>query len=91
MSDDTRPPPDTSSKADGQAPDSGDRWPADLRESQLREQEQLWFSWLTVLHERLNQAKPGDPEAAEGREVLEIARQRWLAAKEALREYRSEG
>ena len=56
------------------------------RMAKLLEQEQLWFSWLTVLHERLGKLKPGD-SAAEGKKVLEIARRRWLEAKEALRHY----
>jgi len=58
----------------------------DARVAKLLEQEQLWFSWLTVLHERLGKLKPGD-SAAEGKKVLEIARRRWLEAKEALRHY----
>ena len=58
-----------------------------VRMAKLLEQEQLWFSWLTVLHERLGKLKPGD-SAAEGKKVLEIARRRWLEAKEALRDYR---
>ena len=49
----------------------------DARMAKLREQEQLWFSWLTVLHERLGRLKPGD-SAAEGKKVLEIARRRWV-------------
>ena len=59
---------------------------ADARMAKLLEQEQLWFSWLTVLHERLGKLKPGD-STAEGKKVLEIARRRWLEAKEALRHY----
>jgi hypothetical protein len=59
----------------------------DARVAKLLEQEQLWFSWLTVLHERLGKLKPGD-STAEGKKVLEIARRRWLEAKEALRDYR---
>jgi hypothetical protein len=58
----------------------------DVRMAKLLEQEQLWFSWLTVLHERLGKLKPGD-NTAEGQKVLEIARRRWLEAKEALRHY----
>jgi hypothetical protein len=60
----------------------------DARMAKLLEQEQLWFSWLTVLHERLGKLKPGD-SAAEGKKVLEIARRRWVEAREALRHYRS--
>ena len=66
------------------AQESGD----DARMAKLLEQEQLWFSWLTVLHERLGKLKPGD-SAAEGRKVLEIARRRWVEAREALRHYRA--
>jgi hypothetical protein len=61
----------------------------DARLAKLQEQEQLWFSWLTVLHERLSKVKPGEGVAAEGQKVLEIARQRWLEAKEALAQYRA--
>ena len=61
----------------------------DARLAKLREQEQLWFSWLTVLHERLSKVKPGENVAAEGQKVLEIARRRWLEAKEALAQYRA--
>ena len=64
------------------APEDG----GDSRLAKLLEQEQLWFSWLTVLHERLGKVKPGD-SIAEGKKVLEIARRRWLEAKEALRHY----
>jgi len=55
----------------------------------LHEQEQLWFSWLTVLHERLSKVKPGESVAAEGQKVLEIAKQRWIEAKEELAHYRA--
>jgi hypothetical protein len=61
----------------------------DSRLAQLQEQEQLWFSWLTVLHERLNKVWPKDPLRAEGQKVLEIARRRWLEAREALREFQA--
>ena len=73
-----------SEPSDRQAPEERDE-----RLAQLQEQEQLWFSWVTVLHERLTQVRPDDALVAEGRKVLEIARQRWLGAKEALREYHS--
>jgi hypothetical protein len=59
----------------------------DDRLVKLREQEQFWFSWLTVLHERLSKVRPGETVAAEGQKVLEIARRRWLEAKEALAEH----
>ena len=66
--------------------------PADARGARLAkllEQEQLWFSWLTVLHERLGKVKPGAAEGmqTEGQKVLEIAKRRWLEAKEALRQH----
>jgi hypothetical protein len=67
------------------APESG----GDARLAKLLEQEQLWFSWLTVLHERLSKVKPGEGLAAEGRKVLEIAKRRWLEAKEELAQYRA--
>ena len=59
-----------------------------VRLAHLHEQEQLWFSWLTVLHERLTKVKPGE-SVAEGLKVLDIARRRWLEAKQALREYQA--
>jgi hypothetical protein len=61
----------------------------DARLATLLEQEQLWFSWLTVLHERLSKVKPNDGLATEGQKVLEIAKRRWLEAKEALAQYRA--
>ena len=57
----------------------------DSRLEALQEQEQLWFSWLTILHDRLNKVRPNDPLRAEGRKVLEIATRRWIEAREALR------
>ena len=56
----------------------------DERLVQLQEQERLWFSWVTILHERLDKADMRDSH-----DVLEIAKQRWLDAKEALREYQA--
>jgi hypothetical protein len=70
-----------SPETDSPRPDGGDS-----RLATLQEQERLWFSWLTVLHERLNKLKPGDA-ASEGLKVLEIARRRWAEARTALREY----
>ena len=55
----------------------------------LQEKEQLWFSWLTVLHDRLSKVPADEGVAAEGRKVIEIARRRWLEAKEALRQYQA--
>jgi hypothetical protein len=57
----------------------------DSRLVELQEQEQLWFSWLTILHHRLNKVRPNDPLRAEGQKVLEIATRRWVDAREALR------
>jgi hypothetical protein len=57
--------------------------------AKLLEQEQFWFSWITVLHERLSKLKPGENVAAEGQKVLEIAKRRWLEAREALRQQRA--
>jgi hypothetical protein len=61
--------------------------PVDTRLAQLREQEQLWFSWVTVLHERLSKVPSSEGVAAEGRKVLEIALARWIEARGALRQY----
>jgi hypothetical protein len=47
----------------------------------LRKEERRWFSWLSVLHER--GAKLDSPNAAI---VLDIAKKRWLQAREALRQ-----
>jgi hypothetical protein len=56
----------------------------DARLAHLQEQEQLWFSWVTILHERLGKADMTGNLA-----VLEIARTRWLEAKEALLRHQS--
>ena len=37
---------------------------------------QLWFSWLTVLHERLG--KRARRQRCRGQKKLKIARRRWL-------------
>jgi hypothetical protein len=63
--------------------------PGDARLDQLQEQEQLWFSWLTVLHDRLNKVRRHDPLRAEGQKVLEIATRRWVEARDALRHYQA--
>ncbi len=55
----------------------------DAKLAHLHEQEQLWFSWVTILHERMDKA-----DMAGNLAVLEIARTRWLEAKEALLRYR---
>jgi hypothetical protein len=51
----------------------------------LLEVERMWFSWVTVLHERLGKADM----QADGHDVLEIARKRWVEAKEALRRHQA--
>ncbi len=57
---------------------------SDARLAHLQEQEQLWFSWVTILHERLGKA-----DMAGNLAVLEIARTRWLEAKEALQRHQA--
>jgi hypothetical protein len=56
----------------------------DAQLAHLHEQEQLWFSWVTILHERMDKA-----DMAGNLAVLEIARTRWLEAKEALQRYQT--
>ncbi len=51
--------------------------------ARLQRQERQWFAWLTVLHERLSRDGQG-PLTEESRRVLEIAKKRWLEAKDAL-------
>lgn len=46
----------------------------------LRKEERQWFSWLSVLHECVTKA-----ETPNGAIILDIARKRWLRAREALR------
>jgi hypothetical protein len=71
-------------------PTSPDVRPSDppKRDGQLAhllEVERMWFSWVSVLHERL-----GKPDMkADGHDVLEIARKRWLEAKDALRRHQA--
>jgi len=72
-------------------PEPGSNGSDPIRLAQLLEQEQLWFSWLTVLHERLSKVNPSESVAAEGQKVLEIAKRRWLEAREALRQYPDRG
>lgn len=57
----------------------GDESPSDPPISELRKEERRWFSWLSVLHERVSKADL--PNAAI---ILDIARKRWLGAREAL-------
>ena len=61
---------------------SSDSPGADQRLARLREQERMWFSWVTVLHERLDK-----PDMHQSLDVLEIAKKRWLDAKQALHRY----
>ncbi len=56
----------------------------DAQLTHLQEQEQLWFSWVTILHERLGKA-----DVAGNLEVLEVARRRWLEAKGALKRHQA--
>ena len=53
--------------------------------TRLLDQERMWFSWVTVLHERLD--KLDMPSG--GHDILEIARKRWLEAREALRRHQA--
>ena len=53
---------------------------ADASIDSLRKEERRWFSWLSVLHER--GSKTDSPNAAI---VLDIAKKRWMRAREALR------
>ncbi len=52
----------------------------------LLEVERMWFSWVTVLHERLDKADMRDSH-----DVLQIAKKRWMEAKEALRRHQAGG
>ena len=47
----------------------------------LRKEERRWFSWLSVLHERVTKA-----DSSNAAVVLDIAKKRWVEAREALRE-----
>jgi hypothetical protein len=46
----------------------------------LEKEERRWFSWLSVLHERISKA-----DSPNGAIILDIAKKRWLQAREALR------
>ena len=46
----------------------------------LQKEERRWFSWLSVLHERMSKA-----DSQNAAVVLDIAKKRWLGAREALR------
>jgi hypothetical protein len=50
----------------------------------LETEERRRFSWLTILHEHLVPSRTAD-----ALKVLEIARRRWLEAREALRRRRT--
>jgi hypothetical protein len=54
--------------------------PTDASLTALRKEERRWFSWLSVLHECV--AKADTPN---GVIILDIAKKRWLRAREALR------
>lgn len=54
--------------------------PSEPSIADLRKEERRWFSWLSVLHERAGRANsPNAPV------ILDIAKKRWLRAREALR------
>ncbi len=57
----------------------GNESPSEPPIADLRKEERRWFSWLSVLHERVSKAD--SPNAAI---ILDIARKRWLGAREAL-------
>ena len=46
----------------------------------LRKEERRWFAWLSVLHERVSTA-----DSSNAAVVLDMAKKRWLRAREALR------
>jgi hypothetical protein len=47
--------------------------------TELKQDEQRWFSWLSLLHERLPTTRTPN-----GLRLLEIARRRWLEARNAV-------
>jgi hypothetical protein len=49
--------------------------------TELEQEELRRFSWLSILHRRLSQSR-----TANGLRLLEIARRRWLEARNALRQ-----
>jgi hypothetical protein len=49
----------------------------------LRHQERQWFAWLAILHEHLGKGDQG-PLTDEIRTIIEIAKKRWLDARQAL-------
>jgi len=63
-----------------------DQYPAaEAPATDLEREERRWFSWLSVLHERVSKAN-----SPNGVIVLEIAKKRWLRAREALRRQNDE-
>jgi hypothetical protein len=53
---------------------------SDASLTDLRKEERQWFSWLFVLHECVTKA-----DTPNGEIILDIAKKRWLRAREALR------
>ena len=49
----------------------------------LRHQERQWFAWLAILHEHLGKGEQG-PLTDEIRTIIEIAKKRWLEARQSL-------
>jgi hypothetical protein len=49
--------------------------------AELRKEERRWFSWLSVLHEQLSRT-----DSSNAAVVLDVAKKRWLRAREALRQ-----
>jgi membrane-anchored protein YejM (alkaline phosphatase superfamily) len=47
--------------------------------AELRKEERRWFSWLSVLHEQVSKS-----DSANAAVVLDVAKKRWLKAREAL-------
>lgn len=58
----------------------------ETRLADLEKEERRWFSWLSVLHERLSKA-----DSANGAVVMDIAKKRWLRAREALQRQNAQG
>jgi len=62
-------------------PERNDDPPNPTPVAELRKEERRWFSWLSVLHERVSKA-----DSSNAAVVLDIARKRWLRARETLRQ-----
>lgn len=56
-----------------------DPYQQDASLAELEQEELRRFSWLSLLHERLSNSR-----SANGLRLLEIARRRWLEARNAL-------